>query len=470
MKTSLKINYGIGQISDGVKQAAWASFLIFYYNQVLGLSGTMAGLAAMIAMGIDAITDPMMGHISDRLKSRFGRRHPLMLMGAVPFALSMMALFAPPEGLGDTGLFWWLLIFAVALRLSLTFFYVPHLSLGAELEQDYHEKTSLIGYRIFFAFFGILFVAVTGFALFFPATEAYPNGLLNPAGYANFGLFAGVMGAAVMLWTVFTTRHLIPHLPQPTEKQDLGGAFFAFLTIFRVLKLPSFKVLFVIILMITILTGVSQTLLTYLGTYVYKFTPDQIGTVKLSIILGLVFASMTAQRLSKKYDKRGAFGLCLIFGCLLSFAPIFAYLFGVLDSLQFSVKFWFVFLTNGLSQAFFIALIILMESMLSDIIDENQAVSGKREEGFFFAVRSFGTKAGLGVGTFVAGVMLDSANIPQSSAPTDVSDSAIQSLAMVSGPGLFILFLSIYFVVRRYPLDAARHQEIREKLQRSPAE
>src|SRR5210317_1602743 len=199
MKTMLKLGYGVGQTSSGVKNAAFAIFLFFYFNQVLGLSGSLAGMAALLALVVDAITDPMVGQFSDRFHSRWGRRHPFMLAGAIPFGLAIIALFSPPDGLSQMGLFSWMLGGAIAVRLMLTLFFVPHLSLGAEMATDYHGRTSLIGYRVFFTYAGILLISVIGFAVFFPPTEQFSNGMLNKASYPNFGLFCAIMGTSAML-------------------------------------------------------------------------------------------------------------------------------------------------------------------------------------------------------------------------------------------------------------------------------
>ena len=90
MKLISKLCYGVGQFSDGVKQASFSTFLFFYYNQVLGLSGSLAGLAALLALAVDAVTDPMVGRWSDRFHSRYGRRHPFMLAGAIPFGVAII--------------------------------------------------------------------------------------------------------------------------------------------------------------------------------------------------------------------------------------------------------------------------------------------------------------------------------------------------------------------------------------------
>ena len=175
MRKYVKLGYGIGQTSAGVKNAAFSIFLFFYYNQVLGLSGSLAGMASLLALIIDAITDPMVGQLSDRFKSRWGRRHPFMLIGAVPFGFAMYLLFAPPAGMDEYGLFAWMLGFAITVRVLLTFFFVPHLSLGAEMVRDYHERTSLISYRLFFQFAGGLFVTMVGFVVFFPPSDGFPE-------------------------------------------------------------------------------------------------------------------------------------------------------------------------------------------------------------------------------------------------------------------------------------------------------
>ena len=169
---SMRLSYGVGQLSDGVKQSAFSTFLFFYYNQVLGLSGTLAGSAALLALMVDALTDPMVGQLSDRFHSRWGRRHPFMLAGAVPFGIAIFFLFSPPGDLGQMGLFAWMLGGAITVRLMLTLFFVPHLSLGAELATDYYGRTSLIGYRVFFTYAGILVTSVVGFAGDLPQRDA----------------------------------------------------------------------------------------------------------------------------------------------------------------------------------------------------------------------------------------------------------------------------------------------------------
>ena len=136
MSWLLRLGYGVGQLPEGIKSAAFGFYLLFFFNQVLGLSGTLAGIAVFIALCVDALSDPVVGSWSDSTRSRFGRRHPFMYLAAVPFAASFYLLFVPPEGLGTVGLFFWLCGFTMLTRTAMTFYTVPYMALGAELTED----------------------------------------------------------------------------------------------------------------------------------------------------------------------------------------------------------------------------------------------------------------------------------------------------------------------------------------------
>ena len=87
-----KLSYGVGQAAEGIKNAAFGTFLLLYYNQVLGLSGSLAGIAIFIALCFDAVTDPIAGSISDNFRSKWGRRHPFMYASAIPVSYTHLTL------------------------------------------------------------------------------------------------------------------------------------------------------------------------------------------------------------------------------------------------------------------------------------------------------------------------------------------------------------------------------------------
>ncbi|MFT6753749.1 MAG: GPH family glycoside/pentoside/hexuronide:cation symporter, partial [Candidatus Azotimanducaceae bacterium] len=211
--------FGIGQAAEGIKNQAFNVFLLFYYQQVIGIPGTLAGLALGIALFFDAISDPAAGVISDRFKSKWGRRHPFMLFSAVPLVITFIALFNPPDGLSEFFNFVWLTVFAVLVRASLTFYYVPHLALGADMAHDYHQRSTLYAMSTVFSITAMAVVSFVGYRFFFPTTELFNPGTLNPAAYSDFSItFAAVMFVVIIISCLGTARE-IPHLHNSPPKR-----------------------------------------------------------------------------------------------------------------------------------------------------------------------------------------------------------------------------------------------------------
>ncbi|HCY03367.1 MAG TPA: sugar transporter, partial [Erythrobacter sp.] len=124
-------------------------FLLLFYGTVIGLEPGLVGLAILIALVVDAISDPLVGYWSDNFRSRWGRRHPFMYAAALPVALSYFLLWNPPDW-GQTGLFIYLTVLAVLIRTFITFYETPSSALIPELTTDYADRTSLQAYRLLF--------------------------------------------------------------------------------------------------------------------------------------------------------------------------------------------------------------------------------------------------------------------------------------------------------------------------------
>jgi GPH family glycoside/pentoside/hexuronide:cation symporter len=156
-----KLAYSMGQLSWAAKDTSFQFFLFFYYTQFLGLSAGLAGLAALLALIADAISDPILGQVSDNWKAgKWGRRHPFMAFAIIPFPLFLIGIFNPPADLTQYQLFGWYLGNAIIIRTFLTVFTVPHLALGAELSDDYEERTSVATYRTLVAYAGGLSIQI----------------------------------------------------------------------------------------------------------------------------------------------------------------------------------------------------------------------------------------------------------------------------------------------------------------------
>ena len=133
VKLNTKLSYGIGAIGEASVLWMLASLAFFFYNQVIGLSGILTGLAIFIAVIFDAISDPLVGSISDNFRSKLGRRHPFMFAAPLPVIACIYFIFTPPEDMSQYAIFVWFACFTILLKLSITLFTIPHLALGAEL-------------------------------------------------------------------------------------------------------------------------------------------------------------------------------------------------------------------------------------------------------------------------------------------------------------------------------------------------
>ena len=133
----MKCAYGIGSTAEAVVITTTSMFLMLFYNQVRGLDPAAIGMALAIGLAVNAVFDPLVGSWSDRMKSRWGRRHPFMFVSMLPAALLFYALFNPPDGLSSTSQLVWLTVFNVLMLQAMTLFHTPHLALGGEMSEDY---------------------------------------------------------------------------------------------------------------------------------------------------------------------------------------------------------------------------------------------------------------------------------------------------------------------------------------------
>jgi GPH family glycoside/pentoside/hexuronide:cation symporter len=459
-----KTAYGVGQMSQGVKDTAFQSFVVFYFSQVLGMPAIMAGVAALIALVVDAVTDPLMGDISDNWHSKWGRRHPFMISAVIPFPLSLYMLFSPPVGLDPQGLFLWLLGWSIVVRVLLTMFNVPHNALGAELSQDYQERTKIVSYRTFLGFVGGITLSVVALNSFLKASETYPNGMLNVEGYSSLGALAGLIAFVAMILCILGTKHTIPYLPKAPENQkkvDLSRSFKAFA---EALKLRPFRIIFSVQIMTMIAGGAGATFMLYIGSYFFELSTAEISLLTLTIVVGLIPASIIAPVLSKRIDKMPSLVAFLLVETEFSFSPIYLRLFDVMPENGSALIMPILFGTYVVGYSFFIAAGIVVGSMLADIADLHASNTGKRQEGLFFAANSFAQKATFGVGTLVASIGLDLIAFPKQVDVSMVSEQTIFNLGLIAGPLPFAIYLLAAFIATKYDLNKTRHAEISEQL------
>ncbi|NQZ99456.1 MAG: MFS transporter [Myxococcales bacterium] len=463
--------YGVGQAAEGIKNYSFAVFLLFYFNQVLGLSGTLCGVALAVALAFDAITDPLAGTLSDRLDSRWGRRHPFMYASAVPLGLFFALLFTPPAALGQWGLFCWLTSFAVLTRFAMTLYHVPHLALGAELTDDYDQRSRVVLIRSLGSFAGTAFTAGMALLYFMQPSAAYPDGRLNPDAYPAYALFAAVIMAVSILASAAGTHWRIPYLPRPAETFERTGIAWRVIADVRAaLAVRPFRFLFIATLLIFTAGGVANNLNLYSGIYFWQIDTREMAAYGAFLGIGTVVGMIFWTRVSHRIDKKPTFLLGLfIFTVFVSFPPICKAI-GLFPPRE-SSAYLPLFTLCGTLFAFGVAGPTVMGgSMMADITDADEVSSGRRREGIFFGALALVAKASVALGSIIAGRVVDLVGLFPGTDPSEVAPEVARQLGLVQGGTLLVLVSLSLAALSRYDLTREAHQRIRQTLDARAAE
>ncbi|WP_279246630.1 MFS transporter [Candidatus Litorirhabdus singularis] len=462
MSAREKWAYAVGNIPFAAKDAAFANFVVFYYTQIHGLSGTLAGLAMFIALSWDAISDPIVGSWSDNFRSRWGRRHPLLVAGGLPTALLFLALFTPPEQFGDAGIFLWLLGVSILLRTFLTIYFIPYSAMGAELSTDYDERTIIAKARVTMGWLAGMALPAVAFILFFGPRDGV-DGRLVAVNYWHYGVLSALVAGITAVVCIIGTRSVIPRLPtaSPAHKfswrdplKDLQMA----------LTNRNFRLSVGANLAFGMSAGVYTTLSLYLGTYFWEFSADQLAGMVLPTAIATLMAFMALHRLGRRFDKPHLLAFASLALALNALWFLGSRLLGFLPENGHAIIYPLLLLNTGIGVFMIVSMQVLAASLAADIIDEQEMATGKRQEGVVFAAGAFVQKATTGAGALLAGIVIDLSGITGDSVPGSVDTDVLQALgwftlAMTAG-----LALIAFFFNTRLRLGRKDHHKVRTQL------
>ena len=469
LPVTTKLFQAFGALPGAVKDWAFNTFLLLFYNQVLGLPASWAGMALMIAVFVDAITDPAVGSFSDGLVTRWGRRHPLMYASIIPIAITLYLLFSPPAGLGVSSLFGWLLTFAIASRVAMTFFAIPWAAMFPELTDNYVERSEVLAWRYGFGIMSVALVTALTFSFVFPSAPGFEVGQLNPVGYERFAPALALLVAGVAFATAALTHREIKYIRQPVAKTRFGVAR-VLSDLFETLKNRNFLLLFIGLLFSHTLTGTVEAMRIYLSTYFWGFTPDDLRWFALAAV-GAFAALFIIPYLNRRFDKRTLLVATMTISILDGAVIISLRFLDILPPNGDPMLLWII-LINEIFRGFVSVIIgTMFISMVADTIDEQELRTGQRQEGVFSAAIGFSGKAISGFGILIAGLLLDLViNFPQGAQPDTLGEPVITRLGLVMGYLLPFLYFLPLMLIRTYALSRARHGEILEQLAQRNAE
>jgi GPH family glycoside/pentoside/hexuronide:cation symporter len=455
--------YGAGTIADSVTQAALGTFLFFYLTAVCGLSNSLAGLSLFVALAFDSLIDPLVGSLSDNSWTRIGRRHPFMFAGAAPLAIGLGLLFSIPAAFSGPALFIYVTAVSIALRVGHSLYFLPYVGLGAELSDDYAERTNIVASRFLFSVVGTATALTLGLLVFMGG----PQGLLRRAAYAPFGWSCGAIALTAVLIAAFGTLPILPRLHRVAPPSGAFAVRFA-RDMAEIFRNRSFVALFVSLLFFFVGAGAAVTVGLHTSKYFWKLPISVIQAVALTAPVGALVGVPISVFIANRIEKRLVVIACFTFLIALQAAAPVARIAGLLP--PNGPTLYALLIGLGVVTGAVVACSgIGFQSMMADAADEHEFHFGTRREGLYYAGLNFSAKAATGLGALLAGVALDAIGFPTNlaahpGAVAGIGPAIIDRLGLVYGPGVAVIYLGGAAAFLFYRLDRRAYAAIQAAL------
>jgi GPH family glycoside/pentoside/hexuronide:cation symporter len=388
-----------------------------------------------------------------------------MAASLLPLALALGLLLSIPHFTSLFALFAYTLALLIALRVSISAFTIPYMGLGAELSDDYDERSSIAAFRILFGIIATLITFVLGFGVFLGGAK----GLLNRSGYVAFGWTSA---ALLLIAGVLATHasHKAQVRISTSSRADHGILGRLRIEVLEVFKNSSFRRLFGGVLVFFVGEGVVVALGLDGNKYFWALSGGQIQSIAMGTVVGLALGLPVAFVLIGRVEKMTVAigGIAIL--CAAQGLPILAQLLGVLPA---GIHFRVAILVSAAVVVGMVLTVVSISfpSAMADAVDEHEHLFGARREGLYFASLTFATKAALGLGSLFSGLLLDAIHFPSAAIAAgrsmDIAPSVIQHLGWVLGPAAALMTLTSLAFFSRYRLNRAAHAAILRALGRS---
>ena len=351
-----------GLISNGI-----AYFLLIYYSQVVGLDPALAGFALLLALVFDAVSDPLVGRWSDRIRTRLGRRHPFLYASVLPVAVCYYCLWVPPA-VSEAGLFAWLLAFTIGLRLSLTMHTVPFNALLPELAPDYDDRTRLMNYSVSAAWFFGTLISVAMYAWWLADSPEYPDGagVLRRSGYVDAGAVAAVAVCICLAVAAAITHRHIPTLAAPPRRSPSRGR--ALGEIVGTLNDRNLVVLLASTVLGAVAGGTSSALWAYMQPWFWGLGSDGIRTILAAQLVAPPVALALLPRVTRGSDKKARLIQLSMLAIGVVCGPVFLDLVGAFPAAGHPLRFPLLVVFGVLQVVLSVMTGALAASMVADVV------------------------------------------------------------------------------------------------------
>jgi GPH family glycoside/pentoside/hexuronide:cation symporter len=447
----LKLIQGFGAVAFGVKDNGFSFFLLIFYNQVLGMDAGLVSLALLIALLVDAVIDPILGNLSDRTYTRWGRRLPWLYAAPIPLAFCWVMLWSPPAG--EAPSFMGLVGIAIAVRVLLSACEVPSISLVPEITADYDERTTLFRYRALGGWIGGLAMMILAYTVFMPG----PDGMLQRDGYFVFGVFGAVLMAVSVIGSALGQHSLVARLPDTRPPPfTIKGAF---AEIREAFSERAFLIFAAGGLAAYIHQGLNFSITNYINLFVLQLSSAQLMFFPLVLLGAVVLMFVTIGPLHQRLGKAKTAGLGMILGTMLGMIPFTLLLTGLWPqpgtTASATLYFAFALFATGLG----IISLVSATSMIAEIVEAFEERTGRRAEGSFYSGNWLVQKCATGAGIFLSGQIIAFSQLAPEAAPGTVPSEVLTRLLLCYGGAMLSLAVVSAFWLARFPISRAEHEE-----------
>ena len=434
-----KLIYGFGDVGFSMTSTIVAAYFPIFLTDVVGLTPGIVAIALFIGKSWDYINDPLVGYLSDRTRTRWGRRRPFLLFGAIPFAIVFAFLWFKPAFDSHTALVVFYTMMYILYDAIVTFVSMPYFSLTPELTEDYDERTELTGYRMFFSILGGLISFVVPMMII---------GQMSPENANNvflMGLIFGIASATPLLFVFFGTRErpYFTQLERPRLKDSLKAAIknrpFIFSAVIYLFTWTSMAI-------------IEANLLFYIKYVVQRENMSEV--IMATIFVTAIISLPLWDWVSKKFNKRKAYIYGIAFWAVVQILLITV---TATSSLYYLLT---LCVLAGLGVG---AAHVLPWSIIPDAIEVDELKTGERHEGMFYSLVTLASKVANSIAVPLALAVLDfSGYIPNAAVQPQ---STITGIRWVVGPIPALLLVGGIIFAILYPLSRDEYHDVVQELE-----
>lgn len=470
VSTGIKFVYGLGELGPALAGNVLIFFFLIFMTSVAGLPPSMAGAVYLIAKLWDAINDPLIGYLSDRTRSRWGRRIPWMIYGGVPMAIFfflqwVVPTFSENPDVQRWALFSYYVVIAILLQATYTAVSLPHSALTPELSRDYDERTRINSFRFSFSIAGSIACLVIGLGVFYVQENVDVAFLNTPQqAYLWLGGIAAMVTLVAVYSSAFGTRRIAAARDKRRQRHESYFTSPDLKTQLRAV-LTNHAYLCVIGIYLFSWLGVQITAV-ILPYYVVNWMGlDMVSFFMVTLVVqGTALAMIFVwSKLSQRYGKKEVYFAGMLIWIVAQGGLFF------LNPDQTTLMYVLAVMAGfGVSTAY-----LIPWSMMPDVIEKDELETGKRREGIFYGFVVFLQKLGLALGIFIVSQLLSLFGFVESGpgeAPPEQPDSALLAIRIAVGPLPTCMLVVGLFLAWLYPITRAKHAQLRQAIRRQREE